>query len=465
MKFVQADDIDPPIIELAEIRLAPIMTELASKPSNKNGITGLGGEPLVFSLISALKPIATTEVPIAATDGRWLLINPDWLLEASALTIRLTLFHEAFHAQLMHPKRRGKRKHLPWNAAVDYVAMSMILECLQHSLGSKERALKVFQEAFGNSLTFVKLDIKDAGGLYTDGWTAEPFNLQKAMKQCGLTGDLTDDEVIELRKASETFKFVFADPDLMGGQSNQKRPELIYELILPLIKNDEGLLDTHLDTIVDQSELNERLTAATYAAQQSNGYIPAAIKTELLGSLKDTTIDWYDDLQLVVASLKSDKDGEKDWTSFKRRPLSLGFLTPQIKPSMVRWACCLDTSCSMSNEQMTSVVSELQGLEGDGILVYCDQEPLWNEAIELQSVDASSLERLRVVGRRGTQLHGFINDYAEQIGEQDLLIVMTDGQLAAADVEAMKKPEMPVYWLIVGDGQFEVPFGKVYRLS
>jgi predicted metal-dependent peptidase len=458
MKFVQADDIDPPIIELAEIRLAPIMTELASKPSNRSGITGLGGDPLVFSLISALKPIATTEVPIAATDGRWLLINPDWLLQASALTIRLTLFHEAFHAQLMHPKRRGKRKHLPWNAAVDYVAMSMILECLQHSLGSKERALKVFQEAFGNSLTFAKLDIKGAGGLYTDGWTAEPFNLQIAMKQCGLTGTLTDDEVIELRKASETFKFVFADPDLSSS-----RPEALYHVVLPSVKNDEGLLDTHLDTVVDQSELNERLTAAVYAANQSSGFVPAAIKAELLGSLKDATIDWKVDVCSVLCSLQFAKDGKKDWSGFKRRPLSLGFLVPTTR-GKVKWACCLDTSCSMSNEQMTSVVSELQRLEGNGMLVCCDQEPLWNEAVELQSVDASSLERLRVVGRRGTQLHGFINDYAEQISEQDLLIVMTDGQLAADDLNAMKKPEMPVYWLIVGDGKFEAPFGKVYRL-
>ncbi len=118
----------------------------------------------------------------------------------------------------------------------------------------------------------------------------------------------------------------------------------------------------------------------------------------------------------------------------------------------------------MSNEQMTSVVSELQGLDGEGVLVCCDQEPLWNEAIELQSVDASSLEKLRVVGRRGTKLHGFINDYAEQISEQDLLIVMTDGQLSTDDLSAMKDPGVSVYWLIVGDGKFEAPFGKVYRL-
>jgi predicted metal-dependent peptidase len=439
--------------EEATKRIAPILTELASRSQSTSGITGLGGEPLVFSLIKTLATKFSTTVPIAGTDGETLLLNPDWVIQASPLTIYLTFFHEALHSQLMHPQRRGNRKPSVWNIAVDYVVMGFIFDWLRTKFGAK-KAISTFKEAFGNFITLEQLHRRKNNEPYTDDWIAEPFNLAESMKTEGLTGTLTDDEVSALRKRHQDFKFVFADPDLPP-----QSPTKLYDTLIPLIQNDDTF-DTHLDCKVSEKEINRRIKSALYNATQEHKIIYPFDK-ELLSNFLDPTIDWKDDLRLTIAKLR--ETSNKTWTTFRKRPMELGLLIPANAKDGIHFAACLDTSISLDRNRLISLVSELQGLDerGEGILVCCDEEPHWNKAISLQLANLNSIE---VVGRRGTQLHRFINEYQHHLGEQDLLIVMTDGLLEEKDLNAMNA-DIPVHWLVIGDAKFDPKFGKVHRLG
>jgi predicted metal-dependent peptidase len=71
--------------------------------------------------IFSMKQQITEDIPTAATDGKHLLINPDFFMKLTP-NERLTLLaHEALHVLLDHMHRKGERDHKLWNIAGDYV--------------------------------------------------------------------------------------------------------------------------------------------------------------------------------------------------------------------------------------------------------------------------------------------------------------------------------------------------------
>ena len=73
-------------------------------------------EPLIGSvLIRALGIKLTRSVPTAATDGAWILINPDFYNILSEAEKDAVLMHEAYHILLEHPER-GKAMIRMWGA-------------------------------------------------------------------------------------------------------------------------------------------------------------------------------------------------------------------------------------------------------------------------------------------------------------------------------------------------------------
>ena len=68
------------------------------------------------------------EVETAATDGRYLFVNPDYFLSLSERH-RLSLFiHEVSHVALAHHLRRGRRDHELWNESTDHAVNHLILD-------------------------------------------------------------------------------------------------------------------------------------------------------------------------------------------------------------------------------------------------------------------------------------------------------------------------------------------------
>lgn len=73
------------------------------------------------SILFSLKQVFTEILPTAATDGKNLLVNPEFFYNLS-VNERITLLaHEVLHVALDHMHRKGDRDPQLWNVAADYV--------------------------------------------------------------------------------------------------------------------------------------------------------------------------------------------------------------------------------------------------------------------------------------------------------------------------------------------------------
>jgi predicted metal-dependent peptidase len=227
---------DPAEVKQAEDKMSKVFVELAAKPDATSMITGLGGDPLIFSLLLPIEHVASVSMPTAATDGLRYIWNIEWILAASYLKLRLTCFHEALHAQFMHPQRKGNRDPKLWNIVIDYIVMGMIFDCLKHHfsknkrVNAEQKSIETFREGFGNYITVAQLKAKylnpdkDIPGI--ESWTPEPIDFEAAKKRFEIEDDLDEEDIEWIKSQVSDYKYVFADPNL---EQKFKNPYVLYD--------------------------------------------------------------------------------------------------------------------------------------------------------------------------------------------------------------------------------------------
>lgn len=82
--------------------------------------------PFFSTLLLWAPEIWTKAIPVAATDGKRLLMNQEGIAGMSREQIAAVLCHEVLHMALQHVKRRGNREPLLWNIACDISVNGMI---------------------------------------------------------------------------------------------------------------------------------------------------------------------------------------------------------------------------------------------------------------------------------------------------------------------------------------------------
>ena len=84
--------------------------------------------PFFAALLMMAPVVITDSVLTAATDGRQLLFNPEFIEPLSADELDGLIVHELLHCALLHIPRRGEREPLLWNIAADIHINGMIRE-------------------------------------------------------------------------------------------------------------------------------------------------------------------------------------------------------------------------------------------------------------------------------------------------------------------------------------------------
>jgi len=511
MKFSRViGKIDPKLIEQAERKLSEVFLELGTRYDNMVVGSGLGGDPFVFTLLYPVQHIATLNIPTAATDGIRYYWNPKFVIKRSKIGLRIVSAHEAFHANYMHPQRRGSRLPKLWNIAIDYIVNGIIMEDLQfREPKTKLNPEDTFIKHLGRFMTLTQYAeyIKDPFAKikgFDDLVPAENENGVE-LPAPGEDRELTPQETRELERREKSVKFYFADPNL---SEEMKKPERIYDHLYNLLpkcpkcgqvgiypnpnKNKNkadhkdhdhkdnkkcdheggidifGLggstMDEHMDTEESEEKLAKRLSDAMETSKKMAGKIPAALEEEL-GKLIAPKIAWKDVIRGRI--LKSRAGNERnDWTRFRTRPMFFGLLVPKRKGYVARFGCLLDTSGSMSKDDLVFGISQLQGLDerNEGIIVPADAQCYWDRATKIRACNAEELSKVKIVGKGGTMFGNFFSDYEKQIGRVDFLICITDGFLMDTDIAAMVQPKVPVYWILTSNSTFKAPFGKVFQL-
>jgi predicted metal-dependent peptidase len=105
------------------IDLKKLMTKLAKAK------TALVLEHPFVGTIALNMPFEFDEnIPTAATNGKRIKFNPDFIDDLTDEELKFLVAHECFHPMLEHNYRRGERQHRRWNMAADYVINKLLID-------------------------------------------------------------------------------------------------------------------------------------------------------------------------------------------------------------------------------------------------------------------------------------------------------------------------------------------------
>lgn len=225
-----------------------------------------------------------------------------------------------------------------------------------------------------------------------------------------------------------------------------------------------GTVDDHMDTQESEEKLAKRISDAMEAAKKMAGYVPGALEDEL-GKLTAPKVTWQDIIRARLVKARAG-NGRNDWSRFRSRPMFSSLMVPKRKSYHADFGCLLDTSGSMSKDDMAFGLSQLCSLDerSEGTIVPADATIYWDKATKIKKANMEEISKVKVVGRGGTKYAEFFKDYEKNIGKCDFLIVVTDGFLLDTDVAEMVNPGVDVIWLITSGSLFTAPFGRVFDL-
>jgi predicted metal-dependent peptidase len=383
---------------------------------------------ILFSMLNPTKgelaALFTTEVPIAATDGTNLILNPETFFKMKLDERVFVVAHEILHCVFNHcivtmpMKRSGKVKYpdgtaLPYdhalmNAAMDYV----INDTLVH-------------DNVGRMPTDV------------DG------------KQVGL-----HDPSIADRNTSfvDSYRKLYEDLEKNGG----KAPSGFDALLEP--GSGQGQDPAQAAQQRSQTEWDTAVAAAL-ASAKLQGKLGSNLE-RLLSEIVDPTVPWHEHIRATLA--RRIGGGGYDWRKPDRRLIQRDIYAPQRSGNgcgTLVVGC--DTSGSIGQPELNAFFAEMRGILDDlrpeqVHIVWCDAKVHKVDTVE----DAMEIDALKPHGGGGTDFRPVFEWIDNEAGAIDGLIYLTDGYGSFPD----QPPPYPVIW---GDihGSAEFPWGDVVHVD
>lgn len=84
--------------------------------------------PFIGSVALNMPTVITDSVPTAATNGKRIAFNPEFLDKLTDEQVKFLVAHECMHPMLEHNFRRGERNPKKWNMAADYVINKLLVD-------------------------------------------------------------------------------------------------------------------------------------------------------------------------------------------------------------------------------------------------------------------------------------------------------------------------------------------------
>lgn len=409
-----------------------------------------GGNPFAFAIAANKFHIINNklEPPTAATDGINIYWHQNRLEELSVDELFFVLEHEILHIALGHTfaKRMSNKIRLLWNIAADFKVNSI-----------QERTF----------LTRHNIEKTDS------------FNHPLWKGTLGVPISLNEIKNVISKKEIDPRKYLIKTRPVDLSTLNFT-VENIYEQLLKTlkdnnidIKNDISLedigfsnfnldVDDHQILQITEDELMDKLSHAIEFAKKLNGTIPKET-LDFVSELTNPEITWKEYCCAYLKKLKYEGGINRNWTKFKRRFICNDIYIPANIKYKTKFIVLLDTSLSMSREDIAFGISQLQSLANiaEGIVVPVDSKPYWHNSSKIKNID--DVKTISIVGRGGTVFNEFFRDYKKYVGNADFIIVITDGEFGFID--SGFKPNCSVVWVIVNyDKSKTVPFGKILPL-
>lgn len=416
-----------------------------------------GGCPFLFTLIANKSHILSTlNNKTASTDGHTFFWNPDFLEKLSQDELKTTLMHEMYHVVLLHTKYKQCTNDYVFGLSCDYEVNSIIM--MEHKRFNLPTPFKI-----GSNL-------------------GAPISLKDFL------------DYIDAKKDLPKYLVLFADIELYG-KTNKDIYTKIYEhwcdsprlcascnalSINPLTKKSNlkppyvehacqkcGIvkelpptLDTHIQS--KSKDIQSEIRSAASLTKEISKDHPSLIM-ERLGLLKTPKYDFIDLINNACLNISRHEGNKNNWKRPRRRLLSNNIYMPSRSDYLPTWLCMVDTSASMSKEDITFGLSQLQTLvpKTQGYVVGCDNKTYWEQIIKIE--DFVDLVKFKIFGRGNTDFKSFFSEFPKRIKDISVIIIITDGLCPIVSVEY--KPKQPVIWILTSHLNFNPRFGETTFLK
>ena len=376
-------------------------------------------EPYLASAVARLPLISVNNsdhVPTMATDGYHIFVNPSFCDELSEPEIMGVLAHEVMHCLLGHIDRRGDREQNIWNKAIDHATNLFLLQ-MEFQLPKE--------------------------GLFD-------------RKYIGMTAEEIYEKICDEIKSNP-----------------QEREE-----------GEESSFDEHVDdnNIISQlyagdkpspsdlKRLRKHLVEEVRSAMEEKGIgkIAGMFEDELNMSVSDD-VPWQHLLARFFTGLR-----KNDYRTFpfNKKHLWRKIYLPSIgAPGPEHIVVAIDTSGSMTNDELSKILGELNQLKSTAecrmTLIQCDAEIQDIKEYNSWEIADIDFKTYGFSGRGGTTFEP-VFDWIEKevlnLGQRpDALFYLTDGYANYG----MQEPPYQVMWILTSSSidPAQIPFGETIRMG
>jgi predicted metal-dependent peptidase len=365
--------------------------------------------PFFATLALFARFLPSQTLTTAATDGKDIFFNPDYLVSLPSRQLDGVLLHEVLHAALLHVPRRGTREPQLWNIAADIVCNGMIAR-----QGDFELPVGAIQDA--------QLDHLSVEEIY------ELLLKQPRDSLCLSMADL-------LETAGE------GDCHNDTDSHNGNRSDCFSQ-------TRKAALEAYWHNALQQAMVIGRTT--------SQGTLPAGLEREL-GLLTAPQLDWRAYLWRYLVQTPTDFSG------YDRRFVGRGLYLEALTGESVQVYVAVDTSGSIDNQQLRLFLAEVQGILGAYPHLQCELYYADAAAYGPYELDLNS-PLPQPQGGGGTSFIPFFEKVTERWDRitQGVCIYLTDGEGNFPE----QPPELPVLWVVTPGGLplSQFPFGEAVRL-
>lgn len=373
---------------------------------------------ILFSMLNPTKgelaALFTTEVPIAATDGTNLILNPEKFFEFPLGERVFIVAHEILHCILNHcvlaePMRRSKLVKYVDGTALDYD-----------------------QQQMNMAMDYVINDI-----LVTDKIGTFP------------TVGLHDPKIATQNDSfMDTYRKIYEkDPD--GGKGKGG-----FDVILQPGAG-QGQDPGQASQQRSQPEWDTAVAAAL-ASAKAQGKLPASLE-RLLSEVVSPTVAWQDHIRAFFA--RKVGSGSYDWRKPDRQLINRDIYHPRRSGNGCgEVVVAIDTSGSIGQRELNVFFGELTGILDDVrpskvYVMWCDAKVHRVDEVE----DSSDVETLKPAGGGGTSFIPVFEEIEKLDIYPECLVYLTDGMGSFPQ----NAPNYPVLWGDIYNRAAQYPFGEV----
>lgn len=359
--------------------------------------------PFLGSLLLFAETVPTDTVPTAATNGRQILINPQFFERLSFDEQEAVLLHEVLHAALLHVPRGKGRDGKRWNIAADIVVNGILA-----------------REGFV---------------LPKDHIRAQALELYSV------------EEVHDLLEKGpwEKTNFPLENPDLLPQAGNGDEPVPASGSPSP---EQTRAMEAHWRNALEQ--------ASIMAETLLQGSMPASLQREIQ-TIKEAQLNWRHYLWRYLVRTPI------DFRDFDRRFIGKRMYLETLEEETVFVAVAVDTSGSIQDQQIQAFLGEVRSIllsypHLTCHLYYADAD------VHGPYVLSPYASLPTPVGRGGTDFRPFFTRLAQERSpwSPTVAVYLTDGYGRFPS----EPPSFPVLWVVTPGGRdsSQFPFGETVRL-